>query len=289
VIRPRKLALRALLVPFVLLLTASPAAAVVFSNASLITIPTNGIATPYPSCISVSGLAGSTTDVNVTLNGLSHNFPADLDMLLEGPGGQNLIIMSDAGDTGFRYGAVGLTITLDDEAAGPLPEFQQLTTGTFRPTNYAPAETFPTPAPAPSGNSALAVFDGTNPNGDWCLYVFDDSDGDGGSISGGWSLDIATTTTAATFRSLTASSTSRGVAVAWRTASELDTLGFHVYREVNGKRVRVNSKLIAGKGRGLYSFLDRKAPKGKTVRYWVQAVHLDGSRSWYGPARVLRS
>ena len=288
-IRPRKLALRALLVPFVLLLTASPAAAVVFSNASLITIPTNGIATPYPSCISVSGLAGSTTDVNVTLNGLSHNFPADLDMLLEGPGGQNAIIMSDAGDTGFRYGAVGLTITLDDEAAGPLPEFQQLTTGTFRPTNYAPAETFPTPAPAPSGNSALAVFDGTNPNGNWCLYVFDDSDGDGGSISGGWSLDIATTTTAATFRSLTASSTSRGVAVAWRTASELDTLGFHVYREVNGKRVRVNSKLIAGKGRGLYSFLDRKAPKGKTVRYWVQAVHLDGSRSWYGPARVLRS
>ena len=287
-IRPRKLALRALLVPFVLLLTASPAAAVVFSNASLITIPTNGIATPYPSCISVSGLASSTTDVNVTLNGLSHNYPADLDMLLVGPGGQNAIIMSDTGDTGFRYGAAA-TITLDDEAAGPLPESSQLTTGTFRPTNYAPAETFPTPAPAPSGNSALAVFDGTNPNGDWCLYVFDDSDGDGGSISGGWSLDIATTTTAATFRSLTASSTSRGVAVAWRTASELDTLGFHVYREVNGKRVRVNSKLIAGKGRGLYSFLDRKAPKGKTVRYWVQAVHLDGSRSWYGPARVLRS
>ncbi|MBA3366123.1 MAG: hypothetical protein H0U03_10120 [Actinobacteria bacterium] len=286
-IRPRKLALRALLVPFVLLLTASPAAAVVFSNASPIVIPTNGIATPYPSCISVSGL-GLTTDVNVTLNGLSHNFVADLDMLLVGPGGQDAIIMSDTGDTGFAYASGGLTITLDDEAAGPLPAFTQLTTGTFRPTNYAPAETFPTPAPAPSGNSALTVFDGTSPNGNWCLYVFDDSDSHGGSISGGWSLDITTGTTAATFRSLAASPTARGVLVRWNTASEIDTLGFHVYREVNGKRVRVNSKLIAGKGRGLYTFLDRKAPKGKLVRYWIQVVNVDGSRTWYGPARVTK-
>lgn len=66
-------------------------------------------------------------------------------------------------------------------------------------------------------------------------------------------------------------------------------LGFNVYREVNGTRVRANSKLIAGKGRGLYSFLDRRAPKGKTVRYWIQAVNLDGSRSWHGPARVSQS
>jgi len=78
--------------------------------------------------------------------------------------------------------------------------------------------------------------------------------------------------------------TPRGVLVRWRTASELDMLGFNVYREVNGKRVRANSKLIAGKGHGLYSFLDRKAPKGTTVRYWIQAVNLDGSRRWYGPA-----
>ena len=95
--------------------------------------------------------------------------------------------------------------------------------------------------------------------------------------------------TAATMRSLSASraAPSGHVNVRWRTASELDMLGFNVYREVNGKRTRVNTKLIAGKGRGLYSFLDRKAPKGKSVRYWIQAVNLDGSRSWYGPARVL--
>ena len=61
------------------------------------------------------------------------------------------------------------------------------------------------------------------------------------------------------------------------------------YRRVSGKRTRVNTTVIAGKGGGLYSFLDRKAPKSKTVRYWIQAVNMDGSRSWYGPARVSRT
>lgn len=94
---------------------------------------------------------------------------------------------------------------------------------------------------------------------------------------------------AARFRSLTASATRRGVLVRWQTASEVDTLGFHVYRQVTSKRVRLNTKLITAKGRGGYSFLDRKAPKAKTVRYWVQVVNLDGTRSWYGPARVART
>jgi len=95
-------------------------------------------------------------------------------------------------------------------------------------------------------------------------------------------------TTPATFRSMAAARTSTGVMVRWSTASEPGLLGFNVYREVNGARVRVNRGLIAGKGGGRYSYLDRKAPSGKTLRYWVQAVNLDGSRSWYGPARIAR-
>ncbi len=55
-----------------------------------------------------------------------------------------------------------------------------------------------------------------------------------------------------------------------------------------GKRVRVSAKLIASMGCSLYSFVDRKAPKGTSVRYWIRALNLDGSRSWYGPTRVIR-
>ena len=102
-----------------------------------------------------------------------------------------------------------------------------------------------------------------------------------GTISG-----LTTGALPVTFRFLAAARTSAGVSMRWSTASELELLGFHVYRQVNGKRVRVNRTLIAAKGSGGYTFLDRKAPKGKSVRYWLQVVNLDGSRSWYGPARV---
>jgi len=95
--------------------------------------------------------------------------------------------------------------------------------------------------------------------------------------------------TAVTFRSLSATAAAKGVLVRWRTASELGTLGFHVYRAVNGRRVRVDRKLVPARNASgrTYSYLDRRAPRGKALRYWIQVVNLDGSRQWYGPARVI--
>ena len=100
-------------------------------------------------------------------------------------------------------------------------------------------------------------------------------------ISGPGTITLAPV--AVTMRSLRATRTRGGVLVRWRTASEVDVLGFNVYRGVRGARVRVNRRLIAAHGAGSYSFVDRRAHAG---RYWVQLVNLDGSRSWYGPARV---
>lgn len=75
----------------------------------------------------------------------------------------------------------------------------------------------------------------------------------------------------------------------WRTASEIDVLGFHVFRQVRGaQRVRVDRRLIAARGRGGYSFVDGRAPSGKSVRYWLQVVDVDGARTWYGPANIAR-
>ncbi len=88
-------------------------------------------------------------------------------------------------------------------------------------------------------------------------------------------------------RSLSATRSARGVLVRWSTASELDTAGFHVYRELRGKRVRVTKALVPANRRS-HSFLDRRAPAAGTVaRYWLLEVSLDGSRSWYGPARAV--
>jgi hypothetical protein len=105
-----------------------------------------------------------------------------------------------------------------------------------------------------------------------------------------YSLDVTGTgvALAARFRSLSATATSRGTLVRWRTASELDVVGFNVYGLVNGRRVRLNRRLIRAVGRNAghaYSFVDRR-PGARATRYWIQAVDLDGSRSWFGPARI---
>jgi len=62
-----------------------------FSNATSISIPALGSATPYPSNILVSGLTGTITKVTVTLSGFSHTAPDDVDVLLVGPAGKSLL------------------------------------------------------------------------------------------------------------------------------------------------------------------------------------------------------
>jgi uncharacterized repeat protein (TIGR01451 family) len=91
--------------------------------------------------------------------------------------------------------------------------------------------------------------------------------------------------TAVTFESFTATRSAKGVLLRWRTASEPDLLGFDVYREARRGKVRLNRSLIRAKGGSsgaAYSWLDR-AGRGGQVRYWLRAVHVDGSRKWQGP------
>src|SRR6476659_10572704 len=47
------------------------------SSAGLVDIPAMGPATTYPVPLTVAGIAGTITDVNLTLIGLEHTFPAD--------------------------------------------------------------------------------------------------------------------------------------------------------------------------------------------------------------------
>jgi subtilisin-like proprotein convertase family protein len=151
-----------------------------------ISIPNSGQASPYPSDIVVSGVE-TVQKVTVTINSLTHTFPDDLNFLLVGPAGQNAIIWSDRGD-GFDVS--NIVVTLDDDAAIPLPDSTVITSGTYQPANSGTGDTWPAPAPAPLGDSALSIFNGTDPNGTWSLYLVDDAGGDLGTISGGWTLTI---------------------------------------------------------------------------------------------------
>ena len=113
------------------------------------------------------------------------------------------------------------------------------------------------------------------------------------------------------------------VLLEWRTGFEVDNLGFHLYREENGERIRINLELIAGSallvGQGRmtagysYSWLDRlespppagasglrtqhsalstQSPppspsplkgEGKSARYWLEDIDAKGKRTWHGP------
>ena len=77
-----------------------PAVVATFGNATTIVMPgtgTIGKANVYPSTVNVSGLSGEVLGVTATLNGFSHTFADDVDILLVGPGGQSVLLMSDAG------------------------------------------------------------------------------------------------------------------------------------------------------------------------------------------------
>jgi len=134
---------------------------------------------------------GTVTNVTVSLNNLNHTFPDDVDVLLVGPGGQRVLLMSD---TGGGFDVTNVTLTFDDAAANNLPNNAQIVSGTYQPTNFGGGDTFPAPAPAGPYGAALSAFNGINPNGTWSLYVVDDAFGDIGNFNGGWTLNITTNT-----------------------------------------------------------------------------------------------
>lgn len=87
-----------------------------------------------------------------------------------------------------------------------------------------------------------------------------------------------------------------GVTLRWRTGYEADNLGFNVYRDNVGERVRLNSSLIAGSAlltgvNGVlsagqsYAWNDRQGVAGGI--YWLEVVELSGATRWHGPVYAV--
>ncbi len=144
---------------------------------------------PYPSSITVANLPGLIANVSVILTNVSHAVPDDIDVLLVGPGGQKLVLMSDAGgDNAANF----IRLSFSDDFTASLPDSTRILTGTYKPTNYGANDAFPAGAPVAPYDSAFSIFDGTNPNGVWRLYATDDVFGNASGSIGGWHLNIAT-------------------------------------------------------------------------------------------------
>jgi subtilisin-like proprotein convertase family protein len=165
------------------------AATTTFSNPGAISIPDNTTASPYPSTINVSGLAGNVQKATVTLRSFTHTCPDDLAVLLVGPSGARSILMGNVG--GCPQTDIGLiNLTFDQAALSALNDVDTALSGTYRPSESGPTSSLTPPAPGSPYPVSLDVFNGTPANGAWSLFIEDQVGVDVGLVAGGWSLTL---------------------------------------------------------------------------------------------------
>jgi hypothetical protein len=156
-----------------------------------------GPANLYPTSIEVEGLPGDLTKVTATMLRIQSGKPDDIDMLLVGPEGDEVMLMSDACG-GEKTPFQDDVISFDDDAPTLMPDNGPCPTKSvvsFRPSNYVGASPEPDQFAVGGGvvppyASTLSTFAGTDPNGFWDLYVLDDDAAVAGFEILGWALTL---------------------------------------------------------------------------------------------------
>jgi subtilisin-like proprotein convertase family protein len=139
-----------------------------------------GNASDYPRNITISGALSRVQDVTITLNQLSHPRPRDLDVLLVGPSGVAVLLMSDCGGANSLTFGQSRTLTFSASATTSLST-NAIVNGTYLPTDLAgDPDTFLSPAPTSGWTSNLNTLGGTTANGVWKLYIRDNLAGPNG-------------------------------------------------------------------------------------------------------------
>lgn len=118
----------------------------------------------------------------------AYDYASDIDVLLVGPNGQKVMLMSAAGGT---TPLSNVTLTFDDSAASAVPQSSPIATGTYKPANYR-YDTFPSPAPTGTPATVLSSYNSQSANGTWSRYVLDKYSSGSGRIAGGWSRSFTT-------------------------------------------------------------------------------------------------
>lgn len=101
--------------------------------------------------------------------------------------------------------------------------------------------------------------------------------------------------TAVTVSSFTATSGGNAITLAWTSASEVDNLGFNLYRAtaLDGPRTRLNRDLITSRlnpgnpAGAAYSYVDARLDKTlPTHYYWLESVAANGRTQLHGPVQA---
>ena len=134
---------------------------------------------------------------------------------------------------------------------------------------------------------------GTNLSADPVLAVLDDIDGQVRQVPWDIGADDADGTTAVKLMSFEAVAADAAVELGWRTGSELDNLGFHLYRGLSesGPWTRLTASLIPGLGSSAvgraYSFRDGGLVNGTRYFYRLEDVDASSKVTSHGPVSAV--
>jgi subtilisin-like proprotein convertase family protein len=158
------------------------------------------------STINISGLIGTVSNLSVSLN-ISSGYNGDLYAYLVGSAGGFAVLLNRVGVGGadpFGYGDTGFDVTFTTAAANNIHFYQNLgytTNGSGQLTGIWGADgrdidpdTQNSPPPrfdTAATTNTINLFLGTDPNGDWTLFVADMS-GSLESFWENWQLDLVT-------------------------------------------------------------------------------------------------
>jgi hypothetical protein len=119
-----------------------------------------------------------------------------VDLLLVGPDGTSVTLMSDVGSGNHVSNA---DLGFDDAAATSIESLKTLSPGVHKPSDNdasatpeepAGVDVFPAPAPQQEHGGLLKAFKGSDPNGTWRLFLTDDRRTEINNVNGGWSLNF---------------------------------------------------------------------------------------------------
>lgn len=192
---------------------------------------------PATSTISVSGVSGNVTDLDVSIN-ITHTWVGDIDATVA-KGATSVLVIDNPGaatPTACGSGTDNMAITLDDEGTNPVETGPFPLAGTYTP------------------NSPLSAFDGTAANGDWTLTITDGGLGDTGSLDS-WALIITAGGGTAT------ESGPNGLSELRVAPNPMTTQGQAVLRVASAQDVRV--VLYDALGREVRVLLDRALSAGQ--------------------------
>lgn len=134
-----------------------------------------------------------------------------------------------------------------------------------------------------------ALDNGVDLSGSYCC----DIDGGGRVVPWDIGADDLASTTAVKLASFSAQGFDGAIELAWETASELNNLGFHVYRSnlESGTYERITTSAIPGLGSSpvgaSYTYRDTGLDNGVTYSYKLEDIETTGTTELHGPVSAI--